>query len=193
MPNSSVYRTAAAAAVAVGALVFSGTVAGAQTCYPPTAGCVTTSNPSPIGPTLSLSATTVARGQRIVASIAGFQPGTTGIIVIDSTQIGTFAVPASGVATVTITIPTNISLGAHTISARGTAFGGQPGSASQGITVVAGTNGGTGGTGGGGGSGGNLARTGVAVGATTAVGVGLVAGGMAMKRSGRRRRANSPA
>lgn len=192
MPNSSVYRTAAAAAVAVGSLVFSATAAGAQTCYPPTAGCVTTTtNPGITGPSLSLSATTVARGQRIVASAAGFRPGTTGIITVDSIQVGTFTVPASGAATVTITIPTNISLGAHTVSARGTALNGQPATASQAITVVAGTNGGTGGTGGGGGSGGNLARTGVTVGATAAVGVGLVAGGMAMKRSGRRRRANT--
>lgn len=193
MPISSVYRTVIAAAVAVGLLTFFGASAGAQTCYPPTPGCVTTtSTPPTTAPTLSLSATRVVRGQRIAATVGGFQPGTSGIITIGAVerQIGTFTMPANGgPATVTITIPTDIALGGHTVFARGTAIGGQVGTASQGITVVAAGTPGTGTTSGGGG--GTLARTGATIGLVAVVGVGLVVGGMALKRSGRRGRASS--
>jgi hypothetical protein len=194
MPTSSVYRTAAAAAVAVGSLTFFGASAGAQTCYPPTPGCLTTTSSTPTTrPALSLSATTVVRGQRIVATVSGFQPSTSGIITIASVeqQIGAFTMPASGPTSTTVTIPATISLGTHTVFARGTAIGGQPGSASQGVIVVASGTPGFGTTSGGGG--GTLARTGVALGAVTIVGAGLVLGGMALKRSGKRGRANNAA
>jgi hypothetical protein len=125
--------------------------------------------------------------------VGRFQPGSSGIITIASVeqQIGTFTMPATGTTSTQVTIPSNISLGAHTVFARGTALNGQPGSAAQGVTVVAaGTSGtGDGTTSGGGGS--TLARTGFALGAVAVVGVGLVAGGMALKRSGRRGRASS--
>jgi hypothetical protein len=195
MSTSYFRSTAAAAVVGVGALAFLGTPASAQTCYPPTTDCATTTSSTPTtGPTLVLSATVVARGQTISATVAGFQPGTSGILTIASVeqQIGSFTMPASGATVSSITIPSAISLGAHTIFARGTAAGGQVGSASRGITVVAAgsvldTSGSTGTTSGSS-SGSTLARTGVfwLLGATV-VGGGLVAGGIALQRSGRRK------
>lgn len=112
MPTSSVCRTAAAAAVAVGSLTFFGAAAGAQTCYPPTPGCVTTTS----GP--RVSPTSVVR------------------------------VPDDDDDDDVVTTPGRSSTG-------------------------------------------NLARTGVTVGATAIIGVGLVAGGVAMKRSAKRGRASS--
>lgn len=186
MTISQLRRTAAVAAVVGGSLTFFGSAAGAQVCYPPTANCVTTtSSVGTGGPTLSLSATTVERGQTIAASVTGFQPGTTGILTIASVeqQIGSFTMPASGAATSSITIPTSISLGAHTVFARGT-VNGQPGAASQGITVVA--EGTLGNSTGASSSGSGFARTGAVVVPVALVGVGLVLGGVALKRSSKR-------
>lgn len=189
MPTSPLRRAASAAAVvAAGAVAFSSGPAAAQTCYPPTAGCVTTtSSATTVQPSLQLSKNVVNRGETITATATGFQPGTTGIDTIASVeqQIGTFTVSPAGVGTARITIPGNISLGAHTIFARGTSVNGGPAAPSQGITVVAGTTGTTGGT--------TLARTGAVVVPTALVGAGLVAGGMALKRSSRRGKATKPA
>jgi len=193
MTISQLRRTAAVAAVVGGSLTFFGSPASAQVCYPPTPDCVsTTSSVVSGGPTLSLSATVVERGQTIAASVTGFQPGTSGILTIASVeqQIGSFTMPASGAATSSITIPTGISLGAHTVFARGT-VNGQPGAASQGITVVAeGTTGSS--TGNESSSGGNgFARTGAVVVPVALVGVGLVLGGVALKRSSKRAKART--
>ena len=190
MSTSFLRSTAAVAAVGIGALSFAVGPAGAQTCYPPTAGCATTSSTTGgASPSITLSATRVTRGQTVGASIAGFQPGTSGIITIASVeqQIGTFTMPASGAVSTSITIPTSISLGAHTVFARGT-LSGAAASASQGITVVSGgTNvSGTGSTSG-------LARTGFYLIPVAIVGVGLVAGGLALKRSGKRSKARTAA
>lgn len=189
MPISHLRRTVGAAAVVAGSLALFGAPAGAQTCYPPTAGCVTTSSSVVAGPTLSLSSTVVARGQQVAASVTGFKAGTSGIITIASVeqQIGAFTMPASGAASTTITIPTSISLGAHTVFARGTALDGTAAAASQGVTVVAQGAGGTTTTSTGGSS---LARTGAVVIPTALVGIGLVMGGLALKRSSRRSKPN---
>ncbi len=189
MPISTLRRTAAVAAFAAGSLTFLAEPAGAQACYPPTDGCVsTTSSVATTGPAASVSDDTVTPGQRITVSATGFRAGSTGIVTIESVeqQIGTFTVPATGPVTVSVTIPNTISPGAHTIFVRGTGLNGQPAFASRRITVVSG---GTGGTGSGGGT---LARTGVVVVPTALVGVGLVIGGTVLKRSGRRGKATNP-
>ena len=105
MPSNSFRKATAVAAVAVGSLAMFGAPADAQTCYPPRAGCVTTT----VAP---------AVGNRTL------------------TQTGTRAPTASR---------------------------------------------------------GNLARTGAVVVPTALVGLGLVAGGVAMKRAGRRGKASTPA
>jgi len=196
MSISQLRRTAAAAAVIGGSFTFFGGPAGAQVCYPPTPSCVTTSSSGVTrGPDLELSATTVERGQTITATVTGFDPGTSGIITIASVeqQIGSFTMPASGAGSSSITIPTNISLGGHTVFARGT-VNGQPGAASEGITVVAedGGGGSSGTTGTESSSGSGFARTGIFVIPTALVGAGLVLGGMALKRSSRRGKTGSP-
>ncbi len=196
MPISPLRRAGAAAAVAaVGATAaLVGSPASAQTpCYPPSPGCfVTTTSTTTPGPGLSLDlsdATDLLRNQTIQATARGFDPGTSGIFSIASVeqQIGTFTVSAARVGTASVTIPANISLGNHTIFARGT-LNGRSASVSRAVNVVAAT---TGGGGGGGGGGGSLARTGAIVVPTALVGLGLVAGGAALKRSSRRGKTSS--
>lgn len=188
--STSLFRsTAAAAALGVATLTFLAAPAGAQdACYPPTAECVTTtSSVATANPTLSLSDTTVVRGQTIRATIGGFRAGSSGIITIasDEQQIGSFTMPASGTTTVSITIPATTSLGAHTVFARGTTLSGAAGSASAAITVVEASSVS--------GTGSSLARTGFVLVPVSIVGVGLVAGGLALKRSGKRSRPGSTA
>ena len=202
MPISPLRRAVAVAAVvAAGAIAgLHGSSASAQsgtvplpratvpaantTCYPPTPGCDTGTGVSS-GPTLNLSATTVTRGQTIGATAAGLGGNTPGIFSVASVeqQLAAFTTSAAGTASANITIPTNISLGAHTIFVRGRAANGTSVSASRAINVVAGTAGGGGGTGGGGTG---LARTGAVVVPAALVGLALVAGGVALKRSSRR-------
>jgi len=199
MPNSSVRRAASAAALAAaGAVaVFSAPAAAQTPCYPPSPGCfVTTSSTPAAGLTLTLSATTVTRGQTIQATLSGLRPDSSGIFTILSVeqQIGSFRASASGVGSANVTIPANIELGNHTVFGKGIAADGSIGSASRGVVVVAGTGGasGGGGRGGvGGTSGGNLARTGAVVVPVALVGLGLVAGGAALKRSSRRGKAST--
>jgi len=187
MPTSPIRSIAAAAAVAVGSFTFLMAPAGAQACYPPTAGCVTVGSVVTTGPTLTLATLIVTRGQRVSVTVTGFRAGTTGIFTIKSVeqQIGSFKMPASGGAKTSITIPTDISLGDHTVFARGTGLNGAPDSASQAVVVVAATGSGSGS------NGGTLARTGMVVVPTALVGVGLVLGGLALKRSGKRGKASS--
>ena len=194
MPISPLRRVVAAAAVgAVGATAgLHGSPASAQTtCYPPTPGCGATTTIVPSGPTvtLSLSATNVTRGQTIVATVAGLGGGTSGIFSVASVeqQLATFTTSSAGTASANIRIPTNISLGAHTVFARGRLANGTPVSASRAINVVSGPGGG------GGGGGGGLARTGAVVVPTALVGLALVAGGAALKRSNRRGKSSTSA
>lgn len=192
MSSSFVRSIAAVTAVGVGSLSFLGGPAAAQDCYPPTAGCATTTTrAATAGPSITLSSTVLFRGQTVGAAVAGFQSGTSGIITIASVeqQIGTFTMPASGAANTTITIPTNISLGAHTVFARGT-LAGAAASASQAVTIVAG---GTNVSGNGTGTGSNLARTGAYLIPASIIGLGLVAGGVALKRSSKKSKARTAA
>ena len=195
MPTSHLRRAAAAAAVGAGVLAFTSGPAAAQTsCYPPTPGCATTtSQVTSVLPTLVLSDTTLARCQRISATARAFKPGTSGIFTIASAeqQIGTFTVDASGFGRGSVTVPVGISLGAHTVSARGTSANGDQAAPSQAVTVRDGKCPGTGGTGGT--AGGRLARTGVLMVPTAIIGLGLVAGGVALKRSSRRGKATTSA
>ena len=193
MPTSFYRSTAAAAMVGVG-LTFLGAPAGAQACYPPTPGCVTTtSSVATAVPTLTLSATTVARGQTVGAIITGFRPLCSGILTIASVeqQIGSFTMPASGAATSSITIPTSISLGAHTVFARCTGVDGSAASASQAVTVVAAGTTVDGDGSSNGASGSRLARTGFYLIPVSVIGLGLVAGGVVLKRSSTRRKTST--
>lgn len=113
MTTSFFRSTAAVAAVGVGALSFMSGPAGAQVCYPPTPGCITTTAPPTVAPTSIVSTTS-------------------------STTSST----------------------------------------------VGGTGTGTGGTG-------RLARTGIYLIPALLIGLGLVTGGVALKRSGKRSKANS--
>ena len=189
MAISSLRRIGAAAAVVGGVALGSGP-AMAQTCYPPTEGCAPTSSTTPVtGPTLALSDATVVAGQTITATVSGFQPQSSPIITIASVerQIGSLTVSASGSGSTSVTIPNDMSLGAHTVYARGTGSDGKTASASQGVTVVAAGQGAGKGTG----RGGSLARTGAVAVPTALIGFGLVAGGVALKRSSKRGKASS--
>jgi len=180
---SHLRNTAAAAAVAAGSLAFMAGPAGAQACGYPMNPCPTTTLVATASPDLELSKIVVRRNETITATVFNFLPGSGGLLTIASVeqQVGTFTMPASGPDSVRITIPGNIELGAHTVFARGTALNGQPGSAAEGITVVADQ------VTGAGSSGTNLARTGAVVIPTVLVGAGLVLGGMAIKRAGEAR------
>ena len=199
MPISPLRRAGAAAAVAaVGAttaLVGSpGSPASAQTpCYPPSPGCFITTTSSPDSAVLGLvlSDIVVSPGETITVRATGFAPNTDVTFSIDSVVLGTFRAGPDGTVSGRITIPLNTSLGAHTIFVRGTGSNGLPGSVSRGITVVAagtGTNNNNNNN-----NNGKLARTGAIVVPTALVGLGLVAGGAALKRSSRRGKSSSAA
>lgn len=173
-------RLAVAGAAVGGGLVFGAGPAGAQACYPPGPNCVV--NP---GASVRVSATVVTPGRTISITVSGFKPATTGRIVIASVeqQLSEFTTNSTGTATTSATIPADISIGRHTIFARGTAPDGSPAETSQGITVAAAAA-----------SGGikrsQLARTGAVVVPTTLAGLGLVGGGIALQRSSRRSKAS---
>lgn len=190
MTISSLRLLATAAAVTGGLAIASSSASAQVNCYPPSATCDPTP-PSPVvvaGPTLRLSQTSVVGGEKVTASVTNFRPGTGGIITIASVeqQIGSFTASAAGTASTVVTIPTGLTLGQHTVFAKGTGLAGTAVVASQVVNVVAPgtrvTAADTGST---------LARTGISVGVTALVGVGLVAGGVALKRSSRRGKAST--
>jgi len=155
---------------------------------------------------VSVSDETLVPGQTITSTITGFEPDTAADMTIASQEqtLATVTIDASGQATAQLTIPTNIELGVHTIRARG--FGeddGLPLVLSQEVTVsAASAAGGTTGSGSSesgssesGSSGtsssgttGSFARTGGTVLPPLVAGVGLVAVGVALRRSVRRRK-----
>jgi len=195
MPISPLRRAGAAAAVAaVGATAaLVGSPASAQTpCYPPSPGCFITTTSSPDSAVLGLvlSDIVVSPGETITVRATGFAPNTDVTFSIDSVVLGTFRAGPDGTVSGRITIPLNTSLGAHTIFVRGTGSNGLPGSVSRGITVVAA---GTGTNNNNNNNNGKLARTGAIVVPTALVGLGLVAGGAALKRSSRRGKSSSAA
>lgn len=96
--------------------------------------------------------------------------------------LGSATVDGAGGFSLAVTIPSDISLGAHTITASGTGANGLPANASAAVTVVGVEGGGVGATG-------PLPRTGTASTALlTAAGVGLVLIGAFATTAARRRR-----
>jgi len=81
--------------------------AGAQT-YPPSA-C-----------TVGTSQVTVNPGQTITVSISGFAPSTSVSLALDGQALGSITTDASGAGSGSVTIPSNITPGTHTLSATGT-------------------------------------------------------------------------
>ena len=107
-------RRLAKLAVLVGALAVAPVAvlsvgAGAQT-YPPST-C-----------TVGTSQVTVSPGQTITVSISGFAPSTQVNLALDGQALGSITTDASGAGSGTVTIPSNITPGTHTLSASGTSF-----------------------------------------------------------------------
>jgi hypothetical protein len=131
-------------------VVLAATPAQAAPVYPPP-----TPSPSPSQPGNSISTTVVPPGGTFTVTVAGYLPGETILFVIHSTPVQLAAVNAnaSGSATATLTIPSNIPTGSHTITATGatsghvvsfavqvqqaTAAGGGPGLSNTGVATVA--------------------------------------------------------
>lgn len=100
--------------------------AGAQT-YPP---AVTES--------VAVSDTTPALGQPLTITAEGFLPGSTSTFTLFSAPVvlGSATVNAQGVVSLTATIPSNTTPGAHRIEVTGTGADGQPLTVVQSITVT---------------------------------------------------------
>lgn len=192
------HRLAVAFAVGIGILALAAGPAAAQACYPIGQGTPT----CPAPPGLTVSDDTLVAGQSFTATARGFRPGTLVTFTIDGVVLGTAIADAQGVASATLTIPAGIGAGRRTLVATGIGADGRPLVLSLVITIAAA--GGTGddaddgedgtgssGTSGSGGSkgDGSLAKTGAVVVPTTVVGVGLVASGLVLRRSVKRRKA----
>ena len=145
--------------------------------------------PTANGPTLSVSFSgPLVAGAPLTISITGFQPfeSTTIVIFSDPVNVGTYAEDANGSLTVTVPLPAGLDPGPHTVVATG-ANGSvaQAGfSISSGLAFT-GEGQGTGGTATGtGGSG--LAFTGIAIGASLVLALGLLTAGTVTLMAGRR-------
>lgn len=114
--------------LAVGALllIVSAGAAHAQT-YPPG------------GNTITADDTTVAPGGAIVLGIQICRPSATASFDLESVALGTATADGSGVASLSTTIPSSTSVGAHTITGRCTGADGQPLALVLSITVGAGS------------------------------------------------------
>ena len=116
-------RLFAAAAMAI---LFMAAPAAAQQ-YPPAVNSLTVSDTTPTpGQTISIEGRTFAEGATVTVTLAS-----------DPVVIGSAAADASGVVTLQATIPTDTTLGQHTITAVGQAPDGSELSVSVSITVVA--------------------------------------------------------
>jgi len=191
--NSSEHRrlTGIAAALAGGAgvLALAAGPVGAQVCYPPGAqSCLAVDDP------------TATPGQPLTITVSGLDPGTTASGVVDSVlSLGTTTVNQQGQATFRFTVPSDFVLGQHSVRITGTAGGvtkvlGATFSVSAAGTAGTGENStaGTGATSTSGGRG--LARTGATYAVPTVVaGAGLLATGLVLTRSVKRRRKTSAA
>lgn len=185
----------------LGVLSFAAGSAAAQSCYPPgSASCSTSTTAAGGGEPVTVSDSTVAAGQTIQVTARGFAPGATVTFIVDGQVVGTAIADEQGVATTTIIIPPGTNPGQVTLTATGIGPDGQTRSVTQTLAVVNGTQptgltAGSNATGGtaaaGGASPGTLARTGAVVVPTAAIGVGLVAGGVLLRRSARKRNALS--
>jgi LPXTG-motif cell wall-anchored protein len=129
------------AAIVLATTVASSGVASAQDAYPPA------------GDTVAASDTTVEPGQPVTISARTFCAGcpVTFMLFSEPINLGTVDADANGVATITFTVPEELSAGTHTVEASGTGADGQPLTVTTTITV-------TGAAGGAGG--GNLPTTG---------------------------------
>jgi hypothetical protein len=140
------------------------------------------------GPTITIDggAGFVAGGSYRL-DINNFQPGeTVGVVLFSAPyQLGTFVTDASGHASTTVTLPTDLPDGSHTVVATGD----KGSTASFGFTLSVASDAVPSGTGGGGGGGG-LAFTGVAVGASLILALGLLTAGTMTLLAGRRRASN---
>jgi LPXTG-motif cell wall-anchored protein len=170
-----VKRLIGAAALAVVALA---APAAAQQ-YPPAVNSLTISDSTPCpGQTVTIDARTFAEGSTVSFTL-----------LPESVALASAAADAAGVAAVQATIPTNTPLGAHTITADGTAPDGSSLSTSVSLSVVSCEGTGAGGAGAGG-TGGNLPKTGDDASLPLAkVGLGLAAlGGVVLAIAAKRRK-----
>jgi hypothetical protein len=89
--------------------------------------------------TITASTSTPAAGGPITLTAKGFGSGTTVQFSVESTPqaLGSAVANSSGVATLTTTLPANLSAGAHTIRAVGTDASGAPLNVTTAITVAA--------------------------------------------------------
>ena len=91
----------------------------------------------PSGPTATLSSQSVGANRTITISGAGWLPGSTVTITLQSTPqtLGTAQVAADGTFSATVQIPCNVDPGQHTISVSGTGADGLPHTVSAALTV----------------------------------------------------------
>jgi LPXTG-motif cell wall-anchored protein len=88
---------------------------------------------------ITVSDTTVVPGQPIDISAGLFVPGSPASFTFFSqpVNLGTATADADGVATLSVTIPSDATPGTHTITASGTGIDGEPLSVSTTVTVLA--------------------------------------------------------
>ncbi len=112
--------------VAVVVLIVAGAPAEGQAPYPPAANFLTVSD------------TTLVPGQTFTITSGTYLSGTdvTFTFLSQPVGLGSAAVDADGVATLTATVP-QASVGTHTVTANGTGADGEPLSVSTNVTVVA--------------------------------------------------------
>jgi LPXTG-motif cell wall-anchored protein len=113
-------------AIALMALGFTASVAGAQP-YPPAANSITIDDSS------------TAPGQKVTLVAKTFAPGATVTFTLFSAPVvlGTATADASGVATLVATIPAGAAVGTHTVEASGNNAAGAPLVVSLTLTVAA--------------------------------------------------------
>lgn len=144
--------------------------------------------PTTPAPTLTISIDSpLIEGAPITITISGFGPFESFTIVIfsDPVNVGTFTTDGSGNATVTFPLPGGLDPGAHTIVATGSNGSvAQAGFTIPGGLAFTGEGQGTGGTATGGGSG--LAFTGIAIGGSLVLALGLLTAGTVTLMAGRR-------
>ena len=170
-------RLLGALALAVGLLFASaGAATAAPTPYPPPAS----------GPTVVVNTGALQPGQSITLTFTGFTPNETITIIVysDPVNLGSFTAGSDGAVTATVTLPTTLDQGAHTIVATGATSGRTP---SLAFTVSSGLVFTGEGQGGGSGGGGGLAFTGIAVAGSLVVAIALLTAGTATLLAGRRK------
>jgi LPXTG-motif cell wall-anchored protein len=151
-----------------------------MTIFPPGVAVPTTTTVP--GAPVNVNTPSVAAGGQLTVSGSGWKPNSTVQIILNSTPVGlgTANVNVEGNFSKVVTIPADTAPGAHTIVLVGTNAAGIARQVSRAITVTAATGTGTGGTG-------ELPRTGSPAFPMTLVGVTLMAAGLLLVLSQRRR------